>query len=183
MRAHDPRIREKHIQPAVSADGIVHHPLDLRLLGRIHLHDMDVGGRVEGRELALVRRQMAVVVVADVDGTGAVGGELVRRGTADAQRGVAPGYDDYFSACSTVGAARRAIVLVKIDLFFFLVMGERKGGNAYGPTEGPATVRIVGMSSKVEGWEGVRVRCAAMAPRRAWGGVAGMAFCSLCLFN
>ena len=49
---------------------------------------MDVYGGIEAREFALVGFEVAVVVVADVDCAGAVAGELVGGGAADAEGGV-----------------------------------------------------------------------------------------------
>ena len=43
-----------------------------------------------------MRGEVLVAEVADVDGAGAVEGELVGGGAADAEGGVGAGYDDYF---------------------------------------------------------------------------------------
>ena len=54
---------------------------------------MDVDGRVEGLEFASVGGEVGVVEVADVDCAGAVVGELMGGGAADAEGGIGAGYD------------------------------------------------------------------------------------------
>ena len=53
--------------------------------------------------------EVGVVEVADVDGAGAVVGELVGGGAADAEGGVCAGYDDHFVFYST---ARKSSALM-----------------------------------------------------------------------
>lgn len=76
-------ISEKDIQPAISSESIVDNFLDSFLVRRIKLSDMNIHSRVGGIDLGLVRLQVRVVKVADVDCFCPVGGELVRRGTAN----------------------------------------------------------------------------------------------------
>lgn len=62
--------------------------LDGFFIGSIELADVDVYAGIQGLDLPLVCCQVAVCVVADVDGFGAVVGVLVRCGAADACGGV-----------------------------------------------------------------------------------------------
>lgn len=57
---------------------------------------MDLRFGVEGVDFPLVSFQVLGVEVADVDGFGAVVGEVVSRSATDAKRRVAAGYDDDF---------------------------------------------------------------------------------------
>ena len=88
-RADDARVRKKHVQPAVLGHGLVHDALDGRLVRGVEAARVYVDPRIQGVELADVRRQVRVAVVADEDGAGAVGGEEVRGRAADAEGGVA----------------------------------------------------------------------------------------------
>ena len=63
---------------------------------------MDVDARVEGLEFPNVGGEVGAVVVADVEGAGAVVGELVGGGAADAEGGVGAGYDYHFVFDSAV---------------------------------------------------------------------------------
>ena len=58
---------------------------------------MGVDGGVEGLQFAGVHGEVVVAEVAEVDGAGAVVGELVGCGAADAEGGVGAGYYDYFA--------------------------------------------------------------------------------------
>ncbi len=57
---------------------------------------MDFDGGVEGLQFSGVSGEVLVGEVADVDCAGAVVGELVGGGAADAEGGVCAGYDHYF---------------------------------------------------------------------------------------
>ena len=86
--AHDGRIREEDVQPAVFGHCIVddlRHGLFVRGVELPHLH---IYARVEGLDLALVCCEMRVAVVADVDCFGAVFGVLVGAGAAEAGGGI-----------------------------------------------------------------------------------------------
>ena len=98
--------------------------------------------------------------VADVDGAGAVVGELVGGGAADAEGGVGACYYDYFVFYSTAGAAYASAVFLGMDQ----LARRRKG--TYGPAESPAMRRILGMPSKVPGSAGLTTSCSLRAWRR-----------------
>lgn len=89
----DPRVREHDVQSAVFRHRLVHHAFHVGLVRGVEVPGVDVDVRVEGFQLALVRRQVLVRVVADVDGSGAVVGELVGGGAADADWGVGSFYE------------------------------------------------------------------------------------------
>lgn len=80
----DTGIGEEDIQPAVPAQRIVDHLLDLGLLRGVKLPGVDFDGGEGGVDLLLVRLQVSAVVVADVDGFGAALCVLVGCGPADA---------------------------------------------------------------------------------------------------
>lgn len=98
----DARVREEDVQPAVLLQRLVHDAGNVLLLPGVHFPGMNVHCRVERVELPLVRFQVRGVVVADEDGFGAVPGELVDGGTADADGRVGAGDDNYFVFCATV---------------------------------------------------------------------------------
>lgn len=66
----------------------MHDCFDGFFVGRVELADVNVYTGIQGFNLPLVCCQVAVGVVADVDGFGAVVGILVRCGAADACGGV-----------------------------------------------------------------------------------------------
>lgn len=96
MRTHDTRIRKEDIQPSVPGDGIVYHALDGCFVCGIEFLAVDGYVRPGRGDFSLVCGQMRVGVVADVDGAGAVLGELVCSGAADAEGGVGASYYNYF---------------------------------------------------------------------------------------
>lgn len=99
---------------------------------------------------------MLGVGVADVEGKGAVVGELVGGGAADAEGGVGACYYYYFVFYSTA--------------WVLLVGGEWDDeGKMYGPAESGAMRRILGMFSKVPGSAGLTVSCSLRAWRRCLG--------------
>ena len=87
-RSDDGGVGEEDVQAAVSLQGIVDDRLHLAIIGSIELARVDVDGRVERLDLPLVRLQMLVVVVTEVDGSGAIQSELMGGGSTDAQRRV-----------------------------------------------------------------------------------------------
>ena len=82
LHAADSRVGEEDVQPAVPLNCIVDDGLDGRLVRGVKLPRVHVDAREQRGHLALVRREVLAVKVADVDGPRAVGGELVRRGSA-----------------------------------------------------------------------------------------------------
>jgi hypothetical protein len=62
--------------------------LDGGFVAGVELAGVYVDGGVEGVQLPFVGLEVGGLVVADVDGAGAVAGELVDRGAADADGGV-----------------------------------------------------------------------------------------------
>lgn len=92
----DAGVGEEDVQPAVLLQRLVDDPLDVLLFPGVHLARVDLHGRVERGQLALVRLQVRGGVVADEDGFGAVTGELVDRGAPDAGGGVGARDDDDF---------------------------------------------------------------------------------------
>lgn len=97
---HNPGIREENVQPAVLGNRIVDNGRHGLLIRGVELPHVHVHARVERLHLALVRGQVGVVVVADVDCLGAVVGELVGAGAADAVGRVCSW------TCVSVGASR-----------------------------------------------------------------------------
>lgn len=77
-------IRKENIQPTILGHRIIDHSHHGLFVAGIELPHVHVDAGVEGFHLALVRCQMLVVVVADVDCFSAVVGELVGAGAADA---------------------------------------------------------------------------------------------------
>jgi hypothetical protein len=80
----DPRVREEHVEPAVCVDSLLDDFGDLGLVRGVELPRVHLDVRVQRAQLALVRREVVVVVVAHVDGARAVLRELVHRRAADA---------------------------------------------------------------------------------------------------
>jgi hypothetical protein len=88
MSSHDPGIGEEYIQSTIFLDSFVDDGLYGGFVGGVELPGVDVDGGVEGAEFVGVGGEVGVVVVAEVDGAGAVAGELVGGGAADAGGGV-----------------------------------------------------------------------------------------------
>jgi hypothetical protein len=86
----NPSVGEEDIKPAVPLHRVVDDGLHGLVVTGIELPRVNVYGRPRGVDLLLVRLQVGVVKIAKVHGLGAVLGELVRRGPADAQDGVCP---------------------------------------------------------------------------------------------
>ena len=86
--AGDAGVGEEDVELAVTLQGGGDEGLDGGLVRGIELLRVDRGGGEEGGELALVRREVRGVEVAEVDGARALGGELVRCCAADAEEGV-----------------------------------------------------------------------------------------------
>lgn len=87
-RADDSRVGEEDVEAPVPRHGLVDDALDGGLVGGVELPHVHVDFGVELAQVALVRGQIAVVEVAEVEGAGAALGELVRGGAADAEDGV-----------------------------------------------------------------------------------------------
>lgn len=66
--SHDARVGEEDIQPFIRANGIVHDGLDGRAVRRVKASNMHVNTWVERLDLTFMRGEIAVVVVAEVDG-------------------------------------------------------------------------------------------------------------------
>lgn len=86
--AYDTCVGEDDIQPPVALDGIIHDRLDGGLVCGVELARVHLAARVERLDLLLVVAQELVVKVTEVDGLGAVLGELVGCCPAYAQWGV-----------------------------------------------------------------------------------------------
>lgn len=77
MRPNSASIGEEHVQPTITGDSVPDDLLDGCLVGGVKAAGVDVNVGPRGVDLALVRLQVLVVKVTDVDGPGAVLGELV----------------------------------------------------------------------------------------------------------
>jgi hypothetical protein len=88
VRACDAGVGEEDVEAAVPLDGVVDHLLDRLLVGRVKLPRVDVHLGPQSVDLALVRLEVGAIVVADVDGLGAVLGELQSGCAADSEDGV-----------------------------------------------------------------------------------------------
>jgi hypothetical protein len=88
VRADGAGVGEEDVEPAVPLKRIVDHLLHRLLVGGVELARVHVDLGPQAVDLALVRVEVGAVVVADVDGLGAVLCELVRRGPTDSQDGV-----------------------------------------------------------------------------------------------
>jgi len=95
-RETNPRIREKHIQPPIQLQTLVHDGLDVGLAPGVHASALHFDARVQGGDFAFVRVEVRGAEVAEEDGVGAVAGELVGGGAADAEGAVGAGYGDDF---------------------------------------------------------------------------------------
>lgn len=84
MRPHHRRIREHDIQAPIILQRLIHHRFHGCFVRGIEMPCVDIDIRVEGVEFPLVYREELIAVVAEEDGAGAVLGELVRAGAADA---------------------------------------------------------------------------------------------------
>lgn len=82
--ADDARIGEHDVQPTVPIDGIIHDSLDGRFVTGIELTNMHIDARVERLDLPLMGLQMRCVRVTEVDGPGAIAGELMGACPSDA---------------------------------------------------------------------------------------------------
>jgi hypothetical protein len=85
---HNSCICKEDIEPAVSLDRIGNNGLHSCFIGRVELMGVDVDAWVERFNLSLVSCQICRVIVADVDGFGAIVGVLVCACTTDTSRGV-----------------------------------------------------------------------------------------------
>lgn len=81
-------IGKEHIQPRISLQGIVNDGLDGVFIRRVELARVHLDARVQRVDFTRVRRQVRVVVVAEVDGPTAVVGVLVSCCAANAGGGV-----------------------------------------------------------------------------------------------
>lgn len=113
--------------------------------------------------------------VAEVEGAGAVVGELVRGGAPYAEGGCGAGYDDDFVFYAPViyvkmaGLARlvRSLLMIIVAREEVEAEGRVEGEcNTYGPAESPAIRRILGMSSKEPSSAGLTASCSLRAWRR-----------------
>lgn len=94
MRPHDAGVGEEYIQSPVLGHCFIDHLLHGPLVRGVELPRMDLDGRVQGVEFLGMGGQVLGVEIADVDCEGAVAGELVGAGAADAEGGVGAGDDD-----------------------------------------------------------------------------------------
>ena len=125
---------------------------------------MYVCGGVEGLQFPDVEGEVLGGEVAEVDGAGAVVGELVGGGAADAEGGVGAGDDDYFVFYSSAPPPTVFCISVLIVFQVFHPCGREEG--TYGPAESPAIRRILGIPSKVPGSAGLTTSCSLRARRR-----------------
>ena len=88
VRADGAGVGEEDVESAVPLQSIVDHLLHRLLVGGVELPRVHVDLVPQAVDLALVRLEVAVIVVADVDGLGAVLRELMGGGSSDAQDGV-----------------------------------------------------------------------------------------------
>lgn len=133
---------------------------------------------------------MLVRVVADVDGSRAVAGELVGGGAADADGGVGAfdelGLVGVVLGCLVDGRAFRGedgpVTMTTLPLTLLgcvrTVLLERQRGTAYGLAESPATRRILGMFSNVPGSSMGAESCALSCCSRCFGTDVMMCFFS-----
>lgn len=88
MSACDSGVCKHDVQPAIALKGIVYDRLDSRLVCGVELAGMYLATGVERLDLSLMVAQILVVKVADIDGLGAILGELVCCGSPYAYRRV-----------------------------------------------------------------------------------------------
>lgn len=86
--ADDACVGEEDVETPVGGEGVINDRLYARGIRSVELARVDVDGRVQGQDFALVRLQMGVSEVAEVDGPGPVLGELVSGSAANAERAV-----------------------------------------------------------------------------------------------
>lgn len=110
MSAHDAGVGEEDVEAAVGRNGFVDDRFHGGFVRRVESAGMDVDGWVEGIEFFAVRIEELGVEVADVDCEGAVAGELVGAGAADAEGRVGAGDDDDFTLDSS------GVISVPVDL-------------------------------------------------------------------
>jgi len=83
-RQTNPRIRKEHIQPPIQLQTLVHDRFDVVLAPGVHASALHFHARVQGGDFAFVGVEVRGGEVADEDCFGAVAGELVGGGAADA---------------------------------------------------------------------------------------------------
>lgn len=88
MRANDACIGKEDVETAVTLEGIVHDFLDGLLVGSVKLPcvHLDIGPC--GFDVLLVRREVGVVIIADVDCSGPVLSELKGGSSANSENRV-----------------------------------------------------------------------------------------------
>jgi len=89
-------VGEENVQPLVGGERVPDDGFYGGLVGGVEDAGVCCNGGVEGGEFAGVGGEVGGVEVAEVDGEGEVGGELVGGGAADAEGGGGAGYDYYF---------------------------------------------------------------------------------------
>ena len=112
--------------------------------------------------------EVALAEIAYVDCAGAIVGELVGGGAADAKGGVGAGYYHDFIFHSPAHPTSTLAVFSVNNQSTDWQSGRKSRGErgSYGPAESPAMRRILGMSSKVPGSAGLTVSCSLRAWRR-----------------
>lgn len=77
MGPNNASISEVNVETAVALERVVDYLLHRLLVGRVELARVDIDFGPQRVDLALVRLEVAVIVVAQVDGFGAVLGKLM----------------------------------------------------------------------------------------------------------